>query len=1282
MRATVKMLAGTMFFGVVMSSGIASADVGIISTLAGASVVGQASSDSSRQRSDEYLKLARQAIRENKADLGEEYIIQAERLRVKYDPLLARFTYTPDRARRELGELRQRISSGKATTHDASAKDPFTQRRQQHSQQQPSQQPHSQPAASAETLVRDARRALASGDAARASSLAASAKAGVSGNSFHRDSVEKIERLVAQSRKFAAGPKRGENVVTFRHDHAQFLLEQAEALLRQNDNVLAGALVAQARGLGATYSPFERTPDQLAARLAGNAAPPAREPSKMPAAAAATAAATRQIRRLPRTAVRTNKAEAMRLVAMARVSLDRGDLEKARKLVTQAVALRVPDNQFKADETRPWQVALEINKQWNRRRGVSPAGASTGVNSLGGRYPVSPGVYNPANDRTKNVPAANQSNSGGPPAAAGSGEQLYSQGLQALQQGDRQTALKHFRDAWRFEAQLDPTTRQRLQDHLTALASAAPRALEAIAPSPLAKVDAEQDRLRQQLFREFTTEEAAAQQVRKKDPRGALNRVRRVRDIVARSELASSSKRQLLNLIDRSVNEYQSYIQQNMAEIELNEQNSSVRQAVERERRLDLLKQDKLASLVEEFNMLMDQQRYHEAEVIAKQAREIAPDSEIVTTLLWKSHFAVNIAANDNMREASRAGVIAALGNVERTAVPFDERILMEFGPAPEWQQLTTRRREQLRREGRQWSEAELAIQRALKEPVEVRFSQMPLAAVIETFSRAAGVNTHLDQQGLAEEGVTSDTPVTIQLSNPISLQSALNLILAELHLSYVIQDEVLLITTEQARDAKVYNETYYVADLVIPIPNFAAGYNIGMAGSLRAAHHALGYGGGGMGGPTPMMLGQNPAANLGTNASMLAQMRATGMVDSPYGPPPPHASGGGPGGLGGAALADFDSLIELITTTINPDSWDEVGGPGAISEFRNTLSLVVSQTQEVHDQITDLLAQLRRLQDLQVTIEVRFITLNDDFYERIGIDFDFQIDDNVPDPLNIPDDGGPSLSIGLDANGIPTSDLDIPFTQGSFVSTIPQFGGFDAASAANFGFAMLSDIDVFFLIQAAQGDNRSNILQAPKVTMFNGQLASVSDVNQRAFVQSVIPVVSDFAAAQQPVIVILDDGMRLSVQAVVSADRRFVRMTLVPVFSRIGNVETFTFDGSTTSNSGSTVVDPSDPNNTVTNNTTTTTSGTTIQLPTQQSTTVSTTVSVPDGGTVLLGGIKRLSEGRNELGVPMLSKIPYINRLFRNVGIGRTTSSLMMMVTPRIIIQEEEEEKLGIDLP
>jgi general secretion pathway protein D len=332
------------------------------------------------------------------------------------------------------------------------------------------------------------------------------------------------------------------------------------------------------------------------------------------------------------------------------------------------------------------------------------------------------------------------------------------------------------------------------------------------------------------------------------------------------------------------------------------------------------------------------------------------------------------------------------------------------------------------------------------------------------------------------------------------------------------------------------------------------------------------------------------------------------------------------------------------------------------------------------------------------VTIEVRFISLSDNFFERIGVDFNLSFDDNtglnnqipfLPNVVqNVPqatstvfDDSHKSIAIGWNTAG-PTGDLDVKLTQNSFGSSSPTFGAPDAGSLANFGFAILSDIEVFFVLQAGQGDSRANILQAPKVTMFNGQFASVTDVTQRPFVTQLIPVVGDFAAAQQPVIVVLNEGTSLGVQAVVSADRRFVRLTLVPFFSKIGDVQEFTFQGSVTTDSGSTIQDPSNPDQNVTDNITKTVSGTTVQLPTFAVTTVTTTVSVPDGGTILLGGIKRLREQRVERGVPILNKLPYVSRLFKNVGIGREAQSLMMMVTPRIIIQEEEEQKLGIELP
>jgi hypothetical protein len=50
--------------------------------------------------------------------------------------------------------------------------------------------------------------------------------------------------------------------------------------------------------------------------------------------------------------------------------------------------------------------------------------------------------------------------------------------------------------------------------------------------------------------------------------------------------------------------------------------------------------------------------------------------------------------------------------------------------------------------------------------------------------------------------------------------------------------------------------------------------------------------------------------------------------------------------------VTDFDELIELIQDTISPDEWHEVGGPGSIAEFETNLSLVISQTQGVHEAI------------------------------------------------------------------------------------------------------------------------------------------------------------------------------------------------------------------------------------------------------------------------------------------------------------------------------------------
>ncbi|MFV2068357.1 MAG: hypothetical protein ACC645_15415, partial [Pirellulales bacterium] len=813
-------------------------------------------------------------------------------------------------------------------------------------------------------------------------------------------------------------------------------------------------------------------------------------------------------------------------------------------------------------------------------------------------------------------------------------------------------------------------------------------------PSLIDKTTTEQKLLVKKVSADVIHRLAEARGTLQRDPKESLKRLQETRSMVASAGLDADARRLLLRRVDRSIREAETYLNDHRAEIELNEQNQAVHNDIRQQQQVKLEVDQKLADLVDQFNTLRDEQRFEEMEVVAKRARELAPEKAVVQQLWREARFIRRIMNNQTMVEDKENGVFQSLFQTELAAIPPEDDDPFKHPDAKVWKQLSELRARRGREGGRQRTERELQIEKKLKSPVLLRFTDTPLAEVVNQLMRLTGVNIHLDDRGLVEEGITSDTPVTITLSDEISLKSALNLILEPLHLSFVIKDEVLKITSEHLRDGEVHTQTYDVADLVIPIPNFNPSAQFGLQGAINDAHAALGYGPGSAGsfGSMGLVAGQ-PGGTGSVDGHLLAQVPGMpGIIAGGGGGGPVSGSGvpfasGGPGGLGGGVLADFDSLIELITTTIEPDTWDEVGGAGSIAPFETNLSLVVSQTQDVHEQIVDLLEQLRRLQDLQVTIEVRFITLSDTFFERIGLDFDFNIRKSVSadvfNQINAPGQRinpiTPSATVGLQAGVDPrqfTADLEIPFTQGSFLAATPTFGGFDPGQTANFGFAILSDIEAFFLIQAAQGDARSNILQAPKVTLFNGQQAFVSDTSQSPFVISVIPVVGDFAAAQQPVIVVLSEGTSMSVQAVVSPDRRYVRLTVVPFFSQIGDVDTFTFEGSSTSQSGSSSsVDDQGNTTSETRDDQTVRTGTTVQLPTFAFTTVTTTVSVPDGGTVLLGGIKRLSEGRTEFGVPLLSKVPYIDRLFRNVGIGRDTSTFMMMVTPRIIIQEEEEE-------
>jgi general secretion pathway protein D len=1208
--------------------------------------------------------------------------------------------------------------------------------------------------------LRKARLALAVGDVRQATAFVQEARNTQVNYQPLDDTPDKVDVAIRRHQEVQTLDKQTE---AYARICSRSLMEQSDSLIRWGEYDEAERLGRRAAAMRVVYGPFEQKPQDVlqriaeARRQAGVATPTWQNTpgfANAGASAPANNMATRQ--------------EAVQLVRQAREAIAAGQLDQAEAIARRAEQMRLPSSAFAPGEDRPELVLLDLQQLKQRNpSGVVQAGGQYGVAGASDEPDRSAtrAVYDPANDPTRNARVSNEQpiygsgsryaqngnrygntvNPNQPPAppqpdaptmapapslngassagpAQSQGMTLFQQGEAALRANDPARAYDLFRQAAAHTNELDPVTAQRLQDHLQLLSGPGRGRMQQGGTGLADQANAQQQLLVRQMAAELAQRESNARAMRATNPKGALAALEDARKRVEAAGLDTASRDQMLRSVDRAIAETKQVIEQNRPQIELADKNNRVRQDVERQQRLKVEVQEKVALKIDEYKRLVDEQRFAEAELRAKEAGELAPNDPVVVQVLWQAKFLRRFKEAKDIESRKEQGFVDALGRVDESSIPFDDGNPYVFRDLKEWKALSSRRQKFSGDRQRNRSEADMDIEKKLRTPVSLQFTNAPLSEVMVHLAKLAEVNLYLDPKGLSEEGVATDTPVTINLPKEIMLKSALNLILDPLRLSYVIKNEVLNVTSEQMRDVQVVTQTYNVADLVIPIPNFVPTPSMGLGGAYSEAMNRVGFGGAmpfASSTATPLSVVSNSRhAPMVNSPEALANQMGTGGHPSALSPSSPGQkngpTGAGPGGLGGGAQPDFDSLIELITSTIKPTTWDTVGAPGSIMPFETNLSIVVSQTQEVHEEIVQLLEQLRRLQDLQVTIEVRFITLNDNFFERIGVDFDFDVKSNIggsnvnfvsrtppasgaaASSTNFANASGipavttnttRAITAGMSQPGVFSADLDVPVTQGSYSLAVPQFGGFDATAGAQMGFAILSDVEAYFFISAAQGDKRSNVLQAPKVTLFNGQQAFVSDTSQSPFVISVIPVVGDFAAAQQPVIVVLSEGTFMTVQAIVSPDRRFVRLTVVPFFSTIGEVNTFQFTGSTTTTTDSTrsglragAKNPAKLWNNKGDSSTTTNSGTTVQLPTFSYVTVTTTVSVPDGGTVLLGGIKRLSEGRNEFGTPLLNKLPYINRLFKNVGIGRETQSLMMMVTPRIIIQEEEEEKMGVE--
>lgn len=700
-----------------------------------------------------------------------------------------------------------------------------------------------------------------------------------------------------------------------------------------------------------------------------------------------------------------------------------------------------------------------------------------------------------------------------------------------------------------------------------------------------------------------------------------------------------------------------------------------------------------VAALVRQYHELVKVKGdFAAAERVALQAKQLDPDDPAVGALVEVAKMQSRAKAAEKLKADKEAFFLAGLNDNDALGP-----IVTTKNPVTVQLEALQRARGRGSLDGaylKTRSQAEYEIEVKLDKPISVEFRQTPVDQAIKNLQTLVGVPLLLDYRGLQLEGMSEVQPITFEPGAPMSAKNVLLCVCEQAGLSYVIENDAVKVTTPKKSKGRMVTKVFSVADLVTPVPNFAlpeyANFDkMLLRGPLSGGGNAV-IGGLTTGaGPTPFA----PAGGLGggTQAGPAAGELATtpGIMAGRQGGTLQTSPLAASTNVTTANNTKHEQLMKLITTMVRAHTWDGHGGGGKIEYFDIGNALVVNQTADVVSEVADLLEALRRLQDLAVSVEIRIVTLAESFFERMGLDFSVNIKTNntsFEPQLTGPNGAGPGTfrpspflndinsrgTIGLTPAGTFTPDLDVPIRATSFNRAIPLFGGFPNNPGNNggisLGLAFLNDIQVYTFMEMAQGDQRSNIMNAPKVTLFNGQTANLS-VNQVEFFVTNVSVFSVngqivFIPQNTPLPAGGDGNLTITVQAVVSADRRFVRVNqdvtlaaqsgasvqLFPITTFITPV----FEGGS---QGQPIPFTQF-----------------LQQPAFTSITVQTTVVCPDGGTVLMGGLKRLREQRQEFGPPFLSKVPYLNRLFKNVGVGRESQHVMIMLTPRIIINSEEE--------
>lgn len=508
---------------------------------------------------------------------------------------------------------------------------------------------------------------------------------------------------------------------------------------------------------------------------------------------------------------------------------------------------------------------------------------------------------------------------------------------------------------------------------------------------------------------------------------------------------------------------------------------------------------------------------------------------------------------------------------------------------------------------------------------------------------------------------VERDTPVNISGDGltAIVLRTALNRILeavgsgAMAELGFIVEDGVITIATKESLPTRFRYEVYEVADLVHPPANFdedytnnSSGGGGGSGGGSRGGGGSSFGGGGGGGGGGGSSFGGGGGGSRGGGGGGSSRGGSSG-----------GSSRGGGGGGSGNDVGNWRSeerawqLIWTLQQTIEPDSWYEEGGDGRIDQYGES-KLIIWQTPEVHSQIKEFIEKLRAGLGEQIAIEARFLLVGENFLEDIGFDIS-------------------SINLKVGGHWAPATDGRLVFQQNSAQATAPRsttlpgsLGGSPAAFQLDSSYGLpLDDLQVSFLIRATQTYQNSRQLTAPKAVVMNGESASMEVLTQKRIESnkelvtdtSTTDNVSQTYAYWDTELEDMMSGVTMSITPVMTADKKYVILRIIAYLIDLNLDQQGTAIGIVPG-----VADP------ITN---------TYTLPIQQISSIQTRVSVPDRGTVLLGGLTLTADREVESGVPILGKLPILGRLFSNKSQIKDKQILLILVKPTIMLPEETEQ-------